>query len=103
MCRNGLRLARALEHKQLGEDSNSLQPDGERPKNFGELEAVVEDERKDDARPEEVFDAEGVNGGVVCGSAGADVRKHGYINQYDVRTAKQTNTHLYLNFMRYRM
>jgi hypothetical protein len=74
MRRNGLRLTRALEHEKLGEDSNSLQPNGERPENLGEPEAVVEDERKDDARREKVFDAECINGRVMCGSASADIR-----------------------------
>jgi len=67
MRRDGLRLACALEHEKLREDSNSLQPDGERPENLGEPEAVVENEREDDAWREEVFDAEGVNGGIMGG------------------------------------
>ena len=73
MRRDGLRLARALEHEKLGEDSNSLQPNGERPENLGEPEGIVEDERKDDAWREEVFDAESVNGRVMGGSASADM------------------------------
>lgn len=61
-----LRLSRALQHEQLRHDSDRLQEDRERPKNFRDLEAVVEYEGEEDTGSNEVFDAEGVDGGVVC-------------------------------------
>lgn len=66
--RDVLSLARTLQHEKLGEDSHSLEPDRERPQHFGQVELVVENERQDKARSEQVLDAEGVDGGVVCGS-----------------------------------
>ena len=63
-----LRLACALQHEQLRKDSHCLEPDRKRPQHFGEGELVVEDERQDKAWSEQVFDAEGVDRGVVCGS-----------------------------------
>lgn len=65
MRRNGFRLARTLEHEELRENSNRLQPDRERPKDLGDREFIVEDEGEDDARSKKVFDAEGIDRGVV--------------------------------------
>jgi hypothetical protein len=65
MRRDSFCLARTLEHEELGENSNRLQPDRERPKDLRDPEFVVEDEREDDAGTEEVFDAEGIDRGVV--------------------------------------
>ena len=68
MRSNRLRATRALQHEQLRKDSHCLEPDRKRPQHFGEGELVVEDERQDKAWSEQVFDAEGVDRGVVCGS-----------------------------------
>ena len=70
MRRDRLRLAGTLEHEQLREDGDRLDEDGEGPHDFGEAEVVVEDERQQHARPEQVLDAECVNGRVVRRSAG---------------------------------
>lgn len=65
MCRDSLCLSGALEHEKLGKDSNGLEEDGERPQDFRKGELVVEYEGEDEAWTEQVFDAEGVNGGVM--------------------------------------
>ena len=69
MCRDGLRLAGALEEEQLGKDGDGLEEDGEGPQEFGDGEPVVEEEREDDARAHQVFDAERIYRGVVCWTA----------------------------------
>lgn len=70
MCRNSLRLSCPLEHKQLRENSDGFEENGERPKDFCEIELVVEDEGEDGARSNEVFNAEGIDGGVIGGAGG---------------------------------
>ena len=71
MRRDGLRLAGTLEEEQLGKDGDSLEEDGEGPQKLGDREPVVEEQRKDHARADEVLDAECVDGGVVCWPDGA--------------------------------
>ena len=68
---NRLGFACALEHEQLRKDGHGLEEDGERPKQLREREPVVEEQRKDHARADEVLDAECVDGGVVCWPDGA--------------------------------
>ncbi len=70
MCRNSLRLACPLEHKQLRENSDRLEENGERPKDFCEGKLIVEDEGEDNAGSDEVFNAEGIDRGVVGGARG---------------------------------
>ena len=66
MRRDGLGLAGALEEEQLGEDGDGLEEDGEGPQELGEGEPVVEEEGKECAGAQEVFDAERVYRRVVC-------------------------------------
>jgi hypothetical protein len=68
------RFTSSLEHEELGEDGDSFKPDGERPEDLRGYELVVEDEREDKAGTDEVFDFEGVDGGVMCWSVGIVVR-----------------------------
>lgn len=104
MSRDGLRFTSALKHEQLGKDSNSLEPDRERPKNLGEPESVIENQGENDARAQQVFDAESVNGGVVRRSGSVHYRRI-WIEPISVMSIAQDkyDSHLYLNFMRYRM
>lgn len=67
MCRNRLRLARPLEHKQLRENSNRLEINGKSPHDLRQGEAVIEHEGKEDTGSEQVLDLECVNGWVVRG------------------------------------
>ena len=62
---DGFRLSCPLEQEQLWEDGNRLEEDGEGPQNFRDPELVVEEETKDHAGPNEVFDFERIDGGVV--------------------------------------
>ena len=59
-------LSSPLQHEELGQDGDGLEEDGEGPEDLGEVEVVVEDEAEDDAGAQQVFDAERVNGRVVC-------------------------------------
>ena len=68
MCGDCLCFACSLEHEELREDGHSLEEDGERPKDFCELEFIVEDEAENDARSNKIFHFEGVNCGVMCWS-----------------------------------
>ena len=68
MSRDRFSLARPLQHKKLRQDSNCLQEDGERPEDLGEGEGVVEYEGQEEAGPDEVFDFECVDAGIVCWS-----------------------------------
>ena len=70
MCGNCLRFARSLKHEELRKDGHGFQEDREGPKDFRELEFIVEDEAEDDARSNEIFHFEGVNCGVVRWSNG---------------------------------
>ena len=62
---DGLGFARALEHEELREDGNALEPDGECPQDLGELVAIGEEDGEDSGAAEEVLDFEGVDVGVV--------------------------------------
>ena len=65
MCRDCLRLTRPLQHEQLWKYCDTLEENGEGPHYFGERETIVEDEGKEGAGAEEVFNAECVDRGVV--------------------------------------
>jgi len=67
---DGLCLACALEHEELGEDGDGFEEDGEGPEDLGEGEGVVEDESEDEGGAEEEFDFECVDRGVVCWPVG---------------------------------
>ena len=54
-----------LEHEQLREDSDCLQPDRKWPGNFRKGELVVEEQGKEQAGSEDIFDFEGVNGWIM--------------------------------------
>lgn len=76
MCCNSLRLSSALKHKQLGQDRDGLQENGEGPEDLREVELVVEDEAENNARSKKVFDAESIDrrvmgwsGGRCCGAS----------------------------------
>lgn len=58
-------LSSPLKHEELRQDRDRLQKYREGPEDLLEGEFVVEDEGEDEGRSEKVFDAEGVNGGVV--------------------------------------
>lgn len=68
MCRDCLCFPRPLKHEELGKNGDGFEEDGERPQNLGQGELVVKDERKNKAGADEVFDLEGINGGVVRGA-----------------------------------
>lgn len=70
MGRDGLGLAGALQHEELGQDGDGFEPDGERPQDFGEGVFVGEDDGEDGGASEEVLDFEGVDIGVVGGLVG---------------------------------
>lgn len=64
---DGIGLAGALQHEELREDGDGLEPDGEGPQHLGELVAVGEENGEDGAAAEEVLNFEGVDVGVVRG------------------------------------
>ena len=68
MRRDGFCFACALEDEELRENGDGLEEDGERPEDLCDGVAIVEDECKDECGPDEVLDAEGVDGRVVCGA-----------------------------------
>ena len=68
MRRDGFCFACALEDEELRENGDRLEEDGERPEDLCDGVAIVEDECKDECGPDEVLDAEGVDGRVVCGA-----------------------------------
>lgn len=70
MCGDCLGLAGTLEHKQLGENGDRLEPDGEGPGDLGEAVFVGEDDGKNSGAGEEVLDTEGIGVGVVGGLVG---------------------------------
>lgn len=53
-------LAGPLKHKELWEDSDGFEPDGEGPGEFTEIVAVVEDERDERNGREQVLESESV-------------------------------------------
>jgi hypothetical protein len=65
---DSLGFACSLEHEELGEDGYALEKDGEGPEDLSGCEGVVKDESEDEAGADEIFDAEGIDGGVVCRS-----------------------------------
>lgn len=65
MGRDGLSLARALQHEQLRENGHGLEPDGEGPQDLGRRVLVGEDERESGRSAEEVLHAEGIDVEVV--------------------------------------
>ena len=72
MRSDGFRLAGALKHKELRQDGDRLEPDGEGPSEFKGRIFIVEDERQQDDGWDEVCQAESVERGILCGSD----RKH---------------------------
>jgi hypothetical protein len=66
VCRDCLRLACPLKHKQLREYSNCFEIYGEGPEDLGRFEVVVEYEGEDDTGSQKIFDLERVKGWVVC-------------------------------------
>ena len=67
MCGNSLGLASPLKHKELGQDSDGLQPDGERPEDLGDGVVDREEDGEDSSTTEEVLNTESVDVRVVCG------------------------------------
>lgn len=66
---HGFSLARALNHKELGQDCHAFQPDGETPEQLHDSELEVEQEGKDCAETDEVLHLEGVYAGRTTGVA----------------------------------
>lgn len=62
---DGLCLAGALEHEQLREDGDRLEPDREGPCELEQRVLVVEEQRSDHDRHEEVVEPEGVERSVL--------------------------------------
>lgn len=97
---NSLCLACPLEHEELRQDSNRLEPDGERPCELKGRVLVVEDEGEQDDGRDEVCEAESVEGGVLCGPCMSAIRPTEYYNLFAVA---DTGTHLNLTRMRYKV
>jgi len=68
MRRDRLRLSSPLKHEKLRENRHRFQKDRERPENLYKIELVVEEQGEDQARADEVLDAEGIDGRVMCRS-----------------------------------
>jgi hypothetical protein len=64
---NGFGLPRPLQHEELGQDRDALQPDGKGPEYFRRAVLVGEENGHDGACGEEVLDLEGVLVGIVGG------------------------------------
>lgn len=64
---NRLRAAGTLQHKQLGQDGDALEPDAESPEDFGGSVVGGEEDCEDRGATDQVLDAEGVLVGVVGG------------------------------------
>jgi hypothetical protein len=64
---NRLRATGALQHEQLRQDRNALEPDAEGPEHFRRSVPVGEQDGEDGGAAEEVLDFEGVLVGVVGG------------------------------------
>lgn len=62
---DGLGLAGALQHEELGQDRDGLEPDGEGPEDLEEAVVVGEEQGHDGGAAEEVLDAERVEVGIV--------------------------------------
>jgi hypothetical protein len=67
---DGLGLASALEHEELGEDGDGFEPDGKGPEDLVEGVLLGPDDGKDGGSTEEVVDLEGVGVGVGGGLVG---------------------------------
>lgn len=67
MRRDIIRFTRPLQHEQLWEDGNGLQPDAERPQHFGNLVSVREKDAEGGSARKKVLNFEGVDCGIVCG------------------------------------
>ena len=63
--RDGLGLASALEHEELGQDGDRLEPDGEGPEDLPRVVVVREQDGQDGGAAQEVLDPEGVEVAVV--------------------------------------
>ncbi len=64
---DGLGLAGALQHEELGQDGNGLEPDGKGPEHLHNSVADGEDESHESGAAEEILDLESVDVGVVGG------------------------------------
>lgn len=67
---DGLGLAGALEHEELGQDGDGLEPDGKGPENLQGGVLGGEEDGEDGGAGEEVLDAKGVGVGIVGGLVG---------------------------------
>lgn len=63
---DGFRLACSLQHEELWKDRNGFQIDTEGPHDFEKGEFVIKDEGEYCTWPEEVFELDGVDGGIMC-------------------------------------
>lgn len=64
---DGLGLTGALQHEELGQNSNGLEPDGKGPEHLHDGVADGEDEGHDGGGAEEILDFESIDVGVVGG------------------------------------
>jgi len=87
--------AGALEDEELGEDGNGLEEDGERPEDLYDGGGIVEEDPEEECGADEVLDAEGVNGRVICWPAARESKVE--------ETKAERGTYRKRNFMRYRM
>lgn len=69
VSRDCFRLSGALQQEKLRKNRHCLQEDGETPQNLCWCKLVVEQAAQDKAWTEKVFNAERVDGGVMCWSA----------------------------------
>jgi hypothetical protein len=67
VCGDRLCATGALQHKQLGQNRNALEPDAECPKHFRGNVLVGEHDGEHCGASQEVFDLEGILIRVVCG------------------------------------
>lgn len=67
---DGLGLASTLEHEELGQDGDGLEPDGEGPEDLPEGVVVGEDDGQGGGASKQVLDAERVLIGVIGGLVG---------------------------------
>lgn len=65
VCRDRLCFACPLEHEQLRKNGHALEPYRKRPQNFGKVEAVIEYQRQEECRPDQEFNAESIQRGVI--------------------------------------
>ncbi|KFY34941.1 hypothetical protein V494_06342 [Pseudogymnoascus sp. VKM F-4513 (FW-928)] len=67
---DGVRLACALQHEQLGQDGHALEPDAEAPEDFAHGVFRREEDAQDERAQEKVLYAEGVEGRGLSGLVG---------------------------------